>query len=333
VVTSPTIVLFRWGGLGDVLMALAAAKAVKLLRQARVVLLTQPTYHPLATLCPFVDAVVSSAEQLAELLRRGEHAPEGTQVVDLNPAHFGLDSAHQVDAYLRALGLEAPPILKELRLDLPAEAAGEAEAAGLEPGARPVLLHAALGDPNRTWPEDSWRALVAGFARAGHRVVLVGSRTADEERGVHELGCPEALDLVDRLSLPGLVALLRRAALFVTTDSGPLQLAGASPVPIVGIYSVVSGRCRLPYRQGFAAWRAVALEPDCPHAPCYRSLSDWAAQNAVHARFGIDAADVPARFSRWCLSPEPYRCLAAEIRPDQVLSASLELVMRGCDPG
>ena len=47
----------------------------------------------------------------------------------------------------------------------------------------------------------------------------------------------------------------------ISPDSGPIQLAAATDIGIVGIYSVIAGANRLPYRHGAAMWRAVAVEP------------------------------------------------------------------------
>jgi ADP-heptose:LPS heptosyltransferase len=173
----------------------------------------------------------------------------------------------------------------------------------------PVLVHAAKGDPNRTWPKERWERLIHELQGSERPVALIGNAQADPERGVHDFAISGVLDLVNRLSLPGLEALLRRSALLVTTDSGPVQLAGATDIPIVGLYTVVAGRCRLPYRQGFSAWNAVAVEPACPHAPCYAAIPDCTAQAAFQAKTGVDPSNVPALFSKWCQAAEPYRCL------------------------
>jgi ADP-heptose:LPS heptosyltransferase len=142
---------------------------------------------------------------------------------------------------------------------------------------------------------------------------------------VHDLESPGTLDLVDRVSLPGLVALMRRSSLLVTTDSGPIQLAGASGISILGIYSVVEGRCRLPYRNGSPAWMATAIGPSCPHAPCYRAMSDETIA-AFCETFTVQPEDAPSIFSKWCVAEEHYACMRSEITASRVLDASLELL-------
>jgi ADP-heptose:LPS heptosyltransferase len=47
---------------------------------------------------------------------------------------------------------------------------------------------------------------------------------------------PEAIDLVGRLTLPEVVALLERATLFIGNDSGLMHLAAAAGTPTVGLF-------------------------------------------------------------------------------------------------
>ena len=325
------IVLNRVGGLGDVAMVLAAAKAIKLLRVAAVVLVTHPRHAALARACPYVDAVVSSPEEARGLagdpLLGREALPEAWAQLssfDLNSAGFGLSAAHQVDAYLQALGLQAPPVLKQLHLELPdAVQARLRDLADPRDDARRVLLHAGLGDPNRTWPAASWHALAEGLAAAGWRPCWIGSRSSDPQRGVHTLRTAGVQDLVDALEPLEVVALCRRSRLLVSTDGGPVQLAGASDIGIVGLYSVVRGTCRLPFRHAAAAWNATALEAACPRFPCYAHILDPEAVARFEGAHGLPSADIPTRFSRWCEVEPPYRCMEC-LAPERVLQACLE---------
>ena len=48
--------------------------------------------------------------------------------------------------------------------------------------------------------------------------------------------CPDAIDLVGRLSLPEIAAFLSRATLFVGNDSGLMHLAAAAGAPTLGLF-------------------------------------------------------------------------------------------------
>ncbi|MBK8741330.1 MAG: hypothetical protein IPM02_18235 [Betaproteobacteria bacterium] len=126
----------------------------------------------------------------------------------------------------------------------------------LASGRARVLLHPGGGDPNRTWPQKRWVELAQVLIAEGDQVVRIGAGSPGDGRWVLDLPVPDILDAAQRLSLLATVALMRQADLLVSTDSGPVQLAAASDFSIVGLYSVVPGRNRLPFRHGQPMWHA-----------------------------------------------------------------------------
>jgi ADP-heptose:LPS heptosyltransferase len=315
-------ILYRDGGMGDVLMALAAAKAIRHLTGEPVVLVTNAAYVPLAKACPHVDRVFSKSE----LGAAGHEAISRSRALgrfhDLNPVSFGAAREHQIDAYLWSAGLEAEPALKQLELHLPAEseraAAAKLDAAGV--GRDAIVLHPAVSDPNRTWPHERWEALCAELVAFGKPVVLIGA--ADGNKSARRIAGPGIIDLIGELDLFDTVALLRRADALVTVDGGPLHLAGASDVAIVGLFSVVAGKNRMPFRHGEAGWRSLAIESDCPQFPCYRALN----RPEVYTRVMIDARThgkgVNDVFATWCPNEaHRYACMQQGHQVEHVISA------------
>lgn len=130
-----------------------------------------------------------------------------------------------------------------------------------------VVLHPGSGDhfPGRRWPPDDYGELSARLAaRHGARIVLTGSAS---ERGlvrrVRALGPQAALDLAGRLDTGLLLALLERADLVVSNDTGPVHLADALGSPVVALYGP-----NTPHRYGPRGPRALALYADLPCSPC-----------------------------------------------------------------
>jgi ADP-heptose:LPS heptosyltransferase len=66
-------------------------------------------------------------------------------------------------------------------------------------------------------------------------------------------------------SLHQLIALLRRAKLFVGGDTGPLHLAAASGTPIVGIFGPTD-----PSRNGPFSFEDIVVWHQVPCGPCYK---------------------------------------------------------------
>ena len=119
---------------------------------------------------------------------------------------------------------------------------------------------------------------------------------------------------------------MRESDLLVSSDSGPVQLAAATDIGIVGLYSVVPGRNRLPYRHGAAMWRARAVEPACPSFPCYDRMHDPAVMAPYVEALRSGTLDGGRMLSQWCPEDQSYRCLRADIGTSQVLSACAELL-------
>jgi ADP-heptose:LPS heptosyltransferase len=99
-----------------------------------------------------------------------------------------------------------------------------------------VVLQPGASDPRRRWPVESFAAVGDALAARGAHIVINGS--ADERELVATLVNAMHAPAIDatRLPLGALAALLRRAKLVVSNDTGPLHLAQAVGTATVGIY-------------------------------------------------------------------------------------------------
>lgn len=213
---------------------------------------------------------------------------------------------HAVDRYLwlgRLLGLDDDPA--DFHLPLPAEA--EARVGGL------LEQHGVRGRPyavlvpGTMWETKHWTAEgFAGVGRhlcdSGRAVVLAGSAQERERcRAVAAL-CPGAVDLSGQTSLTELAALIRRAAVCVTNDSGSMHLTVALGRPVVSIFGPTDPLWVGPYGRPHAVVRA-----DVACAPCYlRKLSrcphDHACMRQVGASRAIECVEqalAPGRTGTW----------------------------------
>ncbi|GIZ52009.1 glycosyltransferase family 9 protein [Noviherbaspirillum aridicola] len=311
------VCLERRGGLGDVLMLLGAAHALKAMTGKPIFLLTDPAFRDLASGCPHLEGVVTDAAEVAALHERFQHQG-GMHCADLGAAKFGISGRHQIDAYLEYFGLTAPPHLKEIVLQPDADGIACTAVSALPPiapGKKRVLVHAAQGDPNRTWPAIRWSALCERLVEDGHQVILIGDTGTIPGRGAHAISVPGTHVLVDQLSTVQTLGLMRVSDVLVTTDSGPVQLAAATSIHIVGLYSVVAPENRLPFREGRAGARSTGLKPVCADSPCYRHLlSDDALRRA-------NTSDPARLFSHWCVAERKFACMNHEIGVDSVYGA------------
>jgi len=129
--------------------------------------------------------------------------------------------------------------------------------------------------PGTNWPTKQWRS--DGFAEVARHllqkncaVTLVGS---DRERAVCEAVAglaPGAVNLAGETTVSELAALIRRASVCVTNDSGPMHLAAALDRPVVCIFGPTDPVWAGPYHRTNAVLRAGV-----PCSPCYlRRLSE-----------------------------------------------------------
>jgi heptosyltransferase-2 len=222
-------------------------------------------YFRTVDLLVFLNRIVSTGGFLKYLFvarRAGKAVKVGIDTtgrggyLDVRVPDPGFLVGHEVDVMrdvLRALGKDVSR--DEMRLTLPVPAA-EAERIDrlLEQwGWRKFLvLHA--GSSKTDWrglkriDPAVWEEVIRwAVKRAGIPVLLAG---AGEDREVNEclmesvrgMGIPKdaVVDFTDRASLPGLCHLLRRAALFVGTDSGVAHIAAGAGIPSVVVFTFAS---------------------------------------------------------------------------------------------
>ncbi|MGQ0612406.1 MAG: glycosyltransferase family 9 protein [Planctomycetaceae bacterium] len=187
------------------------------------------------------------------------------------------DSRHASESFqdlARAAGVKEPaPLPGGLRVEPEAARRAELWARGQGSPPRPlVLLHPGSGDnfPGRRWPTRRFGLLARRLALEENAVVgITGIRSeAPLAREVAEAAGCEIRDLCGRLALPDLVALLARAALVVSNDTGPVHLASALGVPVLGLYGPNTPRIYGPLSPG-----SVAFYDAPPCSPCITNFN------------------------------------------------------------
>jgi heptosyltransferase I len=102
-----------------------------------------------------------------------------------------------------------------------------------------VCPHSAIS--YKEWPAASWAAVAEAVMARGLEVV-VASQPARERPGM-----PAGVRFID-VSVPGMARLIARARCVVAPDSGPVHLADALGVSVVGLYAATSTMTYGPYR-------------------------------------------------------------------------------------
>ncbi|MBI5190014.1 MAG: glycosyltransferase family 9 protein [Nitrospirae bacterium] len=184
---------------------------------------------------------------------------------------------HAVDRYMLTLahiGINtASPC--EFSIRLSGEDRAEADALLEEFGIRPGEPFAAFA-PSARWDTKRWPA--ANFVEVADRIhkgrglkpVFVG--TADEARlmdGVPDAPACRGGMAFGRTTLKVLGALLSRASVLVTNDSGPMHMAAAAGTPVVAVFGPTD-----PGKTGPYGDRHRVLTADIECRPCFRRSCD-----------------------------------------------------------
>ncbi|MEW6324597.1 MAG: lipopolysaccharide heptosyltransferase II [Nitrospirota bacterium] len=205
------------------------------------------------------------------------------------------DPVHAVDRYLdviRQLGVrwEGVP-----RFPLPPWPAADAWADGVWAAERmapddPVcVVHPAARWSTKRWPAERFARAADGAAARGWRVIVVaGAGQAGQAEAAVGLMQRRVLNLAGGTTLPQLAALLRRAAVLVTNDSGPMHLAAAVGTPVVAMFGPTDPRKVGPYGSGHAVLMASV---DCSPCRRQRCVQDGACMKAIDVEEVLKAMD------------------------------------------
>jgi lipopolysaccharide heptosyltransferase I len=323
-VAAADTLIVRLSSMGDLFHALPAVHGLKAARGGAIDWVTQGEYAALVRCCADVRHVIPFARRSTPgtllALWRAVREREYAMVVDfqgllksaliarlararvrLGPSYHREGAAlfytavagprnkrrHAVDENLdviRHLGLTAPA--PEFPLRFPAV---PLDAPRPRVGLVPVSRWA-----TKNWPPESFAAAAARLQReAGAAIVLFGSAADAPVCAAIAAGLDRsALNLAGRTSLVEMGGYLQQMDAVIANDTGPLHMAAACGVPVIGIYGATD-----PVRTGPFGPRHRVLTADEPCRPCL----------ARTCRFG----------TRACL---------ARVTPDRVVEAALTVL-------
>ncbi|MDO8358317.1 MAG: glycosyltransferase family 9 protein [Nitrospirota bacterium] len=204
---------------------------------------------------------------------------------------------HAVDRYMlvaKALGA-VDSGTPEFRFRIPQTDYDEVDRllsrSGVMPGMSWVAMNVSARWPTKRWPASSFAEVADQLQQEGcGAVVMIGGpdERVDVAAVKGEMKTP-AIDLAGATTVGLLPALLSKASMLITNDSGPMHIAAAVGTPVVALFGPTSEVRTGPYGAG----HAVLTEP-VPCRPC---------------------------FSRTCHNSLPLECLKM-VSPQQVLAAA-----------
>ncbi|WP_344056555.1 glycosyltransferase family 9 protein, partial [Sphaerisporangium rubeum] len=255
----PVLVALRGLGLGDLLTAVPALRALRRAFPEHRVALAAPA--ALAGLLPLIGAV----DELLDVSGAGPvpcHAPDvavnlhgagpqstaallrtrpGRLLTHAHPLLPGTPGppwdpgAHEVTRWCAMLGWHGVPAdPADLSLTAPvSEVRGH------------VVVHPGAAYPARRWPPERFAEVVAALTRSGHRVLLTGGPAERPLAGevaalARDRGATRTEVVAGRTDVAELAALVGAARLVICGDTGVAHLATALGTPSVVIFGPVS---------------------------------------------------------------------------------------------
>lgn len=284
--------------LGDCMFALSAVKALYAATKKKITFVTHRAYTQLAECNPWIDKVIA-IEDLSDHALIDYFYEETQRSVHFCEVLHILADCHQIDACLRSVGAKINPKEMSMDIDLSRHDLTRVDEFFAKHNLNDeniVLLHANIGDPNRTWSGENWNILAEKFIHLGWKVVAIGSTNNKyAETQVHAFNHPAVINVVDQFSILESIHLMRKCHLLVATDSGPVALAGASDIAIVSLYSIVPGHKRIPYRHGRLGWNALCVNLKCKYGHCMNLAID-----AKFCRNVLGTNIQMRRLNNWC---------------------------------
>ena len=140
----------------------------------------------------------------------------------------------------------------------------------------PIIIAPGTVWETKAWREQGFAEVARHFMNQGFAVMLAGSPREHALCARIAGDAPGVINLAGKTSLTELVALVDRASLCVTNDSGPMHLAVARGRPVVSIFGPTDPIWIGPYGRLDAV-----LQSRIPCAPCYlRTLARCPHQHA-----------------------------------------------------
>ena len=170
--------------------------------------------------------------------RRRSKDLHGLVINERIPDRPGIHVLDAIGSFCEPLGLKQTGVTWDL--PVPADAHVWARAQWPTDAMRTLVISPCSSHERRNWYADRYAAVADHAAAQGWRIVLCGGRSDLERRTadaiIGAMRAP-ALDLVGKDTLKQLPALLARADLVMTPDSGPMHIANAMATAVLGLHA------------------------------------------------------------------------------------------------
>lgn len=99
-----------------------------------------------------------------------------------------------------------------------------------------IVIHPSASCPSKRWPQDKFIELIK-MIKEEKNIKIAAITSADQQEFAKEIiKIDRVIDLSGLLSISETIALINRARLFISCDSGPVHIAAALNKPVISIF-------------------------------------------------------------------------------------------------
>jgi lipopolysaccharide heptosyltransferase II len=165
---------------------------------------------------------------------------------------------------------------------------------GIKNTDRVLAIHPGASCPSKIWPNERFAEVADKLAeKYGFRVlVIAGPKDITLADNVIKHMRRPAISLAGRTSVSQLSSVLKRCALFISNDSGPVHIASAVGTPVISIFGR-NQKGLSPRRWGPLGARDKALHKDigCIECLAHNCVKGFACLRAITVQDILSAAD------------------------------------------
>ncbi len=194
------------------------------------------------------------------------------------------DKVHEADWHLDALSaLNLPVSSRKLDVSIGRGSKNFAETFWAQAnlgGQRTVALCFSGGWPAKRWPLDRFAHLADRLQEIYDARILILWGPGEKERALElQALASKTTVLIPESNLAQLAAILEKADMLVTTDSGPMHIAAAMSTPCVALFGPTNAKLQGPFGEMHEVVLKTGLEClgcnrlDCSHPACMTGLT------------------------------------------------------------
>lgn len=124
----------------------------------------------------------------------------------------------------------------------------------------------------KRWPPENFSRLISGLLERFNVKIIVSGAKKDVSfvKKINSLTSNEAINLTGKTNLKQLMALMKKADLVISGDSGPLHIANSVGTKVVGLFGPTKPKITGPKGSG----RGYIIQKDvgCNREPCYHLM-------------------------------------------------------------